>query len=112
MLSEDEMEDLQESLMDVLCKAKKNAKKRHNDSPPVKITNLLSSPTSQNGYTQSLQALTQYPALRDYSYTQSTSQERYSFLQSSSFKYNTRYVISDIDTEGSSKNYLVINFSE
>ena len=46
MLSEDEMEDLQESLMDVLCKAKKNAKKRHNDSPPVKITNLLSSPTS------------------------------------------------------------------
>ena len=80
MLSEDEMEDLQESLMDVLCKAKKNAKKRHNDSPPVKIANLLSSPTSQNGYTQNLQALAQYPALRCYSYTQSTSQERYSFL--------------------------------
>ena len=61
VLSEDEMEDLQESLMDVLCKAKKNTKKRNTNNPPVNITNLLTSPTSQNGYTKYLQALAQYP---------------------------------------------------
>ena len=44
VLLEDEMEDLQESLMDVLCKAKKSAKKRNTDNPPVNIPNLLSSP--------------------------------------------------------------------
>ena len=42
VLSEDEKEDS-------LRKVKKNAKKRNTDNPPVKITNLLSSPTSQNG---------------------------------------------------------------
>ena len=63
------MEDLQESLMDLLRKAKKNAKKRNTGNPPVNITNLLSSPTSQNGYSQYLQALTQYPALRGHSST-------------------------------------------
>ena len=93
------MEDLQESRRNVLRKAKENAKKRNTDNPPVNITNLLSSPTSQNGYTQYLQALAQYPALRGHSYTQSTSQEPYSFLQSSSFSYNTCDVISDIGTE-------------
>ena len=75
VLSEDEMEDLQESLTDVLRKAKKNAKKRNTDNPSVNVTNLLFSPTSQNGYTQYLQALAQYPALRGHSYTQFTSQE-------------------------------------
>ena len=84
--------------MDVLHKVKKNAKK-NTDNPLVKITNLLSSPTSQNGYTQYLQALAQYPALRGHSYTQPTSQEPDSFLQSSSFSYNTGDVISDINTE-------------
>ena len=59
VLSEDEMEDLQESLMNVLRKAKENAKKRNTDNPPINITNLLSSPKSQNGYTQYLQALAQ-----------------------------------------------------
>ena len=59
VLSEDEMEDLQESLMNVLHKAKENAKKRNTDNPPIYITNLLSSPKSQNGYTQYLQALAQ-----------------------------------------------------
>ena len=54
VLSENEMEDLQESLMDVLLKAKKNEKKKNIDNPPVNITNLLSSPTSENGYTQYL----------------------------------------------------------
>ena len=54
VLSENEMEDLEESLMDVLRKAKKNEKKKNIDNPPVNITNLLSSPTSQNGYTQYL----------------------------------------------------------
>ena len=54
VLSENEMEDLLESLMDVLRKAKKNEKKKNIDNPPVNITNLLSSPTSQNGYTQYL----------------------------------------------------------
>ena len=44
VLVEDEMEDLQESLMDVLCKAKKSAKKRNIDNPPVNIPNILSSP--------------------------------------------------------------------
>ena len=70
VLSEDEMEDLQESLMDVLCKAKKNTKKRNTNNPPVNITNLLISPKSQNGYTQYLQALAQYPTLRGHSYLQ------------------------------------------
>ena len=42
VLSEDEMEGLQESLMDVLRKVKKNAKKLNTGNPPVKITNLLS----------------------------------------------------------------------
>ena len=69
MLSKDEMEDLQESLMDLLRKAMKNARKRNTGNPPVNITNLLSSPTSQNGYSQYLQALTQYPALRGRSST-------------------------------------------
>ena len=46
VLSEDEMEDLQESLMNVLHKAKENAKKRNTDNPPIYITNLLSSPKS------------------------------------------------------------------
>ena len=59
VLSEDEMEDLQESFMNVLHKAKENAKKRNTDNPPIYITNLLSSPKSQNGYTQYLQALAQ-----------------------------------------------------
>ena len=99
VLSEDEMEDLQEFLMDVLRKAKKNTKKKNTNNPPVNITNLLTSPTSQNGYTQYLQALAQYPTLRGHSYIQSTSQEPYSFLQSPSFNYNTRDVISDTDTE-------------
>ena len=99
MLSEDEIEDLQESVMEVLRKAKKNAKKRNTNNPPVNITNPLASPTSHNGYTQYLQALAQYPTLRGHSYIQSTSQEPYSFLQSPSFNYNTRDVISDIDTE-------------
>ena len=54
VLSENEMEDLEESLMDVLRKAKKNEKKKNIDNPPVNITNLLSSPTSENGYTQYL----------------------------------------------------------
>ena len=36
------MEDLQESLIDVLCRAKKNVKKRNTDNLPVNITNLLS----------------------------------------------------------------------
>ena len=99
VLSEDEMEDLQESLMDVLRKAKTNTKKRNTNNAPVNITNLLTSPTSQNGYAQYLQALAQYPTLRGHSYIQSTSQEPYSFLQSPSFSYNTRDVISTIDTE-------------
>ena len=73
-----------------------NAKKRNTDNTPVNITNLLPSPTSQNGYTPYLQALEQYSALRDNSYTQSTSQKLYSFLQSSLFNYN---VISNINTE-------------
>ena len=64
VLSEDEMEDLQESLMDVLRKAKTNAKKRNTSNPPVNIINLLTSPTSQNGYIQYLQALAQHPTLR------------------------------------------------
>ena len=64
VLSEDEMEDLQESLMDVLRKAKTNAKKRNTNNPPVNIINLLTSPTSQNGYIQYLQALAQHPTLR------------------------------------------------
>ena len=68
VLSEDEMEDLQESLMDVLCKTKKTTKKRNTNNPPVNITNILTSPTSQNEYTQYLQALTQYPPLRGHSY--------------------------------------------
>ena len=72
VLLEDETEDLQVSLMNILRKAKKNAKKRNTDNPPVNITNLLSSPTSQNGYTQYLQALAQYSALRGHSYTQSS----------------------------------------
>ena len=87
VLSEDEMEDLQESLMDVLRKAKTNAKKRNTNNPPVdpNITNMLTSPTSQNGYIQYLQALAQHPTLRGHSHIQSTSQEPYSFLQSPSF---------------------------
>ena len=64
VLSEDEMEDLQESLMDVLRKAKTNAKKRNTNNPPVNIINLLTSPASQNGYIQYLQALAQHPTLR------------------------------------------------
>ena len=99
VLSEDEMEDLQESLMDVLRKAKTNAKKRNTNNPPVNITNLLTSPISQNGYIQYLQALAQHPTLRGHSHIQSTSQEPDSFLQSPSFSYNARGVISDIDTE-------------
>ena len=99
VLSEDEMEDLQESLMDVLRKAKTNAKKRNTSNPPVNIINLLTSPTSQNGYIQYLQALAQHPTLRVHSHIQSTSQEPYSFLQSPSFNYNARGVISDIDTK-------------
>ena len=99
VLSEDEMEDLQESLMNVLRKAKTNTKKRNTNNAPVNITNLLTSPTSRNGYAQYLQALAQYPTLRGHSYIQSTSQEPYSFLQSPSFSYNTRDVISTIDTE-------------
>ena len=47
VLLEDEMKDLQESQMDVLCKAKK----RNTDNLPVNIPNLLSSPLSQNQYT-------------------------------------------------------------
>ena len=54
VLQEDKIEDLQEYLMDVLDKAKKNAKKRNSDNPPGNITSLLSSSTSQNGYTQNL----------------------------------------------------------
>ena len=57
VISEDEMGDLQKSLMNVLRKVKENEKKRNTDNPPVNITSLLSSPTSQNGYTQYLQDL-------------------------------------------------------
>ena len=99
VLSEDEMEDLQEPLMDVLRKAKTKAKKRNTNNPPVNITNLLTSPTTQNGYIQYLQALAQHATLRGHSHIQSTSQEPYSFLQSPSFNDNAREVISDIDTE-------------
>ena len=101
VLSEDEMEDLQESLMDVLCKAKTNAKKGNTNNPPVdpNITNMLTSPTSQNGCIQYLQALAQHPTLWGHSHIQSTSQEPYSFLQSPSFNYNAHEIISDIDTE-------------
>ena len=90
VLSEDEMED---------SEAKTNSKKRNTNNPPVNITNLLTSPKSQNGYIQYLQALAQHPTLRGYSHIQSTSQEPCSFLQSPSFNYNAREVISDIDTE-------------
>ena len=90
VLSEDEMED---------SEAKTNSKKRNTNNPPVNITNLLTSPKSQNGYIQYLQALAQHPTLRGYSHIQSTSQEPCSFLQSLSFNYNAREVISDIDTE-------------
>ena len=103
VLSEDEMEDLQESLMDVLRKTKTNTKKGNTNNSPVNITNLLTSPTRQDGYIQYLQALAQYPTLRGHSYMQSTSQEPYSFLQSPSFSYNTRDVISDIATEEQKK---------
>ena len=57
VISKDEMGNLQKSLMNVLRKAKENAKKRNTDNPSVNITNLLSSPTSQNGYKQYLQDL-------------------------------------------------------
>ena len=67
VLWEDEMEDLQESLMDVLHKAKTDTKKRNTNNRPVNITNLLTSPTSQNGYAQYLQDLAQYLTLRDHS---------------------------------------------
>ena len=80
VLSDDEMEGLQESLMNVLRKAKENAKKRNSDNPPVNINNLISSHRNQNGYTQYVQALAQYPALKGHSYTQSNSQGPYSFL--------------------------------
>ena len=93
------MKDLQESLMHVLRKVKKNTKKKNTDNPPVHITNLLSSRTSLNEYTQHLQVFAPYPAVRGHSYTQSTSQEPYSFLQSSSSNYNTRDVIRDMDTK-------------
>lgn len=47
--------------MDVLRKAKKNAKKINTYNPSRNITNLLSSSTNQNGYAKYLQALEQYP---------------------------------------------------
>ena len=98
VLSEDEMEDLQESLMDVLRKAKTNAKKRNINNPPVNITNLLTSPTTQNGYIQYLQALAQHPTLRGHSHISLHPRSHIVFC-SHLRSMTMQEVISDIDTE-------------